>query len=647
MATLAPPRPLAAPPSQFPPMAPVGAENAPTGDTNGSGGGERPRTGLALLLTVAVALAFADASVVALALPDLYAAFDTSIVGVSWVLTTYALVVAVVAIPVALLHRRLRPLRLTVAGLAVFALASLAAGLAPGLPFLLVARGLQGVGATFLLAGSLPVLTALLASRVRARAWWGTAAGVGAVAGPALGGVLTQLFDWRAIFLVQAPVAVLALAAVAAPAARAVRADRDAPRRGFAATVVPNVGFVLVFGALVGALFLGVLLAIEVWGYSPIEGAVLVSALPLGMLAVRPLSNAPPVARGAGGALVLAGGLLALAYLPGASPWAAAGAFGLCGAGFALVSGVLGPAAVPADGAEMRDATASISFRHAGLVLGLVLIAPVLTSSMDAGTDRATLGATRTLLEAQVPLNDKVSVVWDLRTAIEGAPRGQMPDLAKVFNDHGARSNARLAAARDSLTGTISDAITRSFRPAFAVAAGLAALAAVPALAVALRRRRGHRARAAHRGRATALVVVGALGVTVVGLLATERAAGAATVGTFQAVDPCTASPETYGGSGIDGWAQRVALSALNGAACELHTTRERLVLSLDPNSGYNDVTWDHATAKKALHRGLQRAVDDAEARGTLPGWGGSILGFFVDHAPLDWVIDRIPLFDN
>jgi NAD(P)-dependent dehydrogenase (short-subunit alcohol dehydrogenase family) len=122
---------------------------------------------------------------------------------------------------------------------------------------------------------------------------------------------------------------------------------------------------------------------------------------------------------------------------------------------------------------------------------------------------------------------------------------------------------------------------------------------------------------------------------------------GAATVGTFQAVDPCTASPETYGGSGIDGWAQRVALSALNGAACELHTTRERLVLSLDPNSGYNDVTWDHATAKKALHRGLQRAVDDAEARGTLPGWGGSILGFFVDHAPLDWVIDRIPLFDN
>ena len=64
----------------------------------------------------AVGLAFADASVVALALPDLYGEFNTSIVGVSWVLTTYALVVAVVSVPIALLHRRVRPLSLVVPG---------------------------------------------------------------------------------------------------------------------------------------------------------------------------------------------------------------------------------------------------------------------------------------------------------------------------------------------------------------------------------------------------------------------------------------------------------------------------------------------------------------------------------------------------
>src|SRR6516225_9233084 len=123
MATLAPPLP---PPA----IPPAPDEAVPT----------RARPVLAILLVLAVALAFADASVVALALPELYAAFDTSIVGVSWVLTTYALVVAIVAVPVALLHRRLRPLRLTVTGILLFVAASLVAGLARSLPMLLVAR---------------------------------------------------------------------------------------------------------------------------------------------------------------------------------------------------------------------------------------------------------------------------------------------------------------------------------------------------------------------------------------------------------------------------------------------------------------------------------------------------------------------------
>ena len=113
---------------------------------------------VAALLVTAVALAFADASVVALALPDLYAEFDTTIVGVSWVLTTYALVVAVVAVPVTLAHRRLSPITLVVVGTDAFAAASIAAGAATSLPFLLAARGGQGIGATLLLAGSIPVL---------------------------------------------------------------------------------------------------------------------------------------------------------------------------------------------------------------------------------------------------------------------------------------------------------------------------------------------------------------------------------------------------------------------------------------------------------------------------------------------------------
>ena len=123
---------------------------------------------VAALVVVAVGLAFADASVVALALPDLYAEFNTSIVGVSWVLTSYALVVAVVAVPIALVHRRVRPLSLVVGGVAFFAVSSVVAGFATSLTVLIVARCGQGVGATLLLAGSLPVLSAFAGDRAAA-----------------------------------------------------------------------------------------------------------------------------------------------------------------------------------------------------------------------------------------------------------------------------------------------------------------------------------------------------------------------------------------------------------------------------------------------------------------------------------------------
>jgi predicted MFS family arabinose efflux permease len=603
-----------------------------------------------VLLVVAVALAFADASVVALALPQMYADFDTSIVGVSWVLTTYALTVAVVAIPVALLHRVMRPARTTAIGLLVFAGASLAAGLAPALPVLLAARAVQGIGATLLLAGSEPVLARGLRSAHRGRVWWAGAAAIGAVAGPALGGVLTQLLDWRAIFLVQAPIAALAVVACLTPRARAVLPDpvvsggaeaRD--RRG--RRVIANIGLVLVFAGLVGALFLGVLLAIEVWRYTPIEGAVLVTALPVGMFLARPLRRCRRTARGVGGALILAGGLLGLAMLPGAAPWAAAVAFGLCGAGFGLVSDVLGADAAPPEGQPVRDSTIAIGARHAGLVVGLVLIAPVLSASIDTGIQHATLGATRSLLEAQVPLSDKVPVTWDLRSAIEATPKGQVPDMAGVFDKHGAGSNAALAAARDDLMSTITDTITRSFRPAFAAAAVLAALSAIPVLALRRRRRssealdpapaRGSGARGAF--------ALGVVGLLVVGLIGGELRAGAPTVGDYHAADPCTAGPDPYPGSGLDAVGQRIALSALNGAACDLHTTRERLVLSMDPNSGYHDVTWDKPTMEKALKSGTDRAIKDAQARGTLPGWAAAALRFVADHAPIGWILNRLP----
>jgi hypothetical protein len=427
----------------------------------------------------------------------------------------------------------------------------------------------------------------------------------------------------------------------AAPSARALQPDRDAPRGRYASTIVPNVGFVLVFGALVAALFLGVLLAIEVWRYSPIEGALLMTVLPVGMLVGRQLGGAPRVVAGVGGALVLAGGLLGLAFLPGERPVFAAAALALCGIGFDLVGEVLGPVAVPADAPAVRAATTSVGARHAGLVLGLIVIAPVLSSSLDAGIERATLGATRSMFEAELELREKLPVTWALRTAIEEAPRGEVPDLGAVFDEQGAGTNPALAAARDGLMDTVTNSITRSFRPAFVAAALLAAVAAVPT-AVVTARRRGTTV-PLRRGRGAG-IAVGVAAAAAVGLVVAEFAAGAATVGEFEAVDPCTASPDTYPGGGLDAAVQRIALSTLNGAACELGTTRERLVLSLDPDSGYDDVEWDEDTLEQAMRAGAHRAIDDADDRDSIPGFIGSALHFLVDRAPVSWLAERIPL---
>ena len=303
------------------------------------------------MLAVAVGLAFADASIVVLGLPAIYGDLDTTVVQASWVITLYAVVVAVVAGVLGLLARHLRPAPIALAGLLVFAAGSAASGAAPGIAALFAGRAVQGVGAALMLVTSLPLLCQLTGSTERGHRWWVTAAAVGAAVGPALGGVLTQVFVWRAIFLVQVPVALAAVVAVAGVVAVRTPEDerlspehrRDPPTRALAA----NLGEVLVFAALVGALFLGVLLLVVVWGYEPIAGAVVVSALPAASFAVRPLAaRLRPAIVGAVGACSLAAGLAGLALLPRVSSGLAALAFAFCGAGMGLALSVLAPAAL-------------------------------------------------------------------------------------------------------------------------------------------------------------------------------------------------------------------------------------------------------------------------------------------------------------
>src|SRR5262249_19426164 len=185
---------------------------------------------------------------------------------------------------------------------------------------------------------------------------WTLVGTYGAALGPALGGILTQLFDWRAIFVAQAPFAAAGLIAV-------VRGEHEEAADGgwrpsLRRTVPANVCLGLAFGALVGALFLGVLLVIVVWQYTPIEGALIVSVIPLAAVAVRPLGR-----QAVAGAALLACGLVALALLPSASVPIAIAAFALCGAGLGLAVPTLSNAALQPEAGLPRSGHATDGLR--------------------------------------------------------------------------------------------------------------------------------------------------------------------------------------------------------------------------------------------------------------------------------------------
>jgi predicted MFS family arabinose efflux permease len=434
------------------------------------------RSNLTAPVAAAVAIAFADSSIVVLALPELYGRFQTSIEGVSWVVTAYNLAVAVTALALVPLVRRLDAGILLATGLAVFLAASIGCALAGNLGFLIGARAVQGVGAALLLAGSLPVLAALTGSAAAGVRVWILAGTFGLAVGPALGGVLTQAFDWRAIFAAQAPVAALGLVAVVRSRPQPVAVE--SPRPSLARVLPANVCLGLLFGALVGALFLAVLVVISVWSYSPIGGAAIVSALPAAALAARPLERRlPRLIAVCGGAALLAGGLIGLALLPSASVDFAVWALALCGAGIGLSVPVLSNAALDPSTELVRSGTLTVGARHVGLVLALALIAPLLASKVPAAGDRALVKGTAVLLDAPVGLDKKVPVALDLRAAFARARAGETPDLAEPFDAHGARHDSALAATRDRLLGTIEATITRATRSAFFVCAAFAALA--------------------------------------------------------------------------------------------------------------------------------------------------------------------------
>ena len=181
---------------------------------------------LILLATcLAVFLVALDVTIINLALPSIQRDLGVSLVERSWVLKVYTLTFAVLVIPGGKLGDIFGRKRFLVVGALLFAVGSLVAFLSNNIETLLAARVTQAVGSSMMMPGSLSVLTAAYQNRNMATAvgLWGSIGALGFIAGPLIGGAFTSLLEWRAIFLLNIPVILVAVAIVLL----AVKESRD------------------------------------------------------------------------------------------------------------------------------------------------------------------------------------------------------------------------------------------------------------------------------------------------------------------------------------------------------------------------------------------------------------------------------------
>ncbi|MFI6740187.1 MFS transporter [Nonomuraea sp. NPDC050451] len=165
-----------------------------------------------IVLATAQFLVVLSTSIVNVALPAIRTGLGLSAAGLSWVINAYVLVFGALL----LLGGRAGDVyglrRVFLIGIGLFAIASLAAAIAPGDATLITARALQGLGAALLAPTALGLVLTLYPGG-RALGVWGAVSGAGGAAGVLLGGLLTDLYGWRSVFAVLVPFALAALLA--------------------------------------------------------------------------------------------------------------------------------------------------------------------------------------------------------------------------------------------------------------------------------------------------------------------------------------------------------------------------------------------------------------------------------------------------
>jgi EmrB/QacA subfamily drug resistance transporter len=207
-----------------------------------------------VLLTVTQFMVVLDVAIVNVALPSIQSSLDFSVTDLQWVTSAYALTFGGFLLLGGRVADLLGRRRVFMAGMALFAISSLAAGLAPSDSTLIAARAFQGLGAAIISPAALSILTTTFregAERNKALGIWGAVSGMGGAAGVLMGGILTDLVGWEWIFFINVPIAlsVIALSPRLLSESRAMGLGRRFDLSG-AATVTG--GLTLMVYALVG-----------------------------------------------------------------------------------------------------------------------------------------------------------------------------------------------------------------------------------------------------------------------------------------------------------------------------------------------------------------------------------------------------------
>ena len=180
-------------------------------------------------ISLAYFMVLLDITVLAVAAPDMISSLHTNVVGVGWANTSYTIALAAILVLSGAMADKFGPARFFRLGTLAFGVLSLACALSPDIGIVVALRSLLGLAA----AGVIPSSMALIAqlhedTRMRAHAVsiWAAVSGAAMAAGPVLGGVLVQIFGWRSVFLVNVPLAVVALILVGGPRLANIRRER-------------------------------------------------------------------------------------------------------------------------------------------------------------------------------------------------------------------------------------------------------------------------------------------------------------------------------------------------------------------------------------------------------------------------------------